>query len=246
MTTLIPTYDTGGRTAPMPTVSIPPGREHLPGSGLEAIDGMGLDPAFIEAFLSAALTHERCGTQLYRSCAQRTNNPMLQRRYGHFGEETLRHVEILEDLIAAVGGDPQYVSPAARAVEKSNTATLESTFMLAGSVDLLTQEAVMLQAVLVAETIDRANWEAMAAVAEAMGDNPIANRFRDAVREVLEQEDEHFAWAHDTKIGMTVQQATHPVVSGMKATAADMMATIKGWFADDEGPTPGEDLGSRA
>ena len=63
------------------------------------------------------LAHERCGTHLYRSVAGRTNNPVLQAQYEEFGDETERHVEILEELVTAAGGNPNYVSPAARATE---------------------------------------------------------------------------------------------------------------------------------
>ena len=62
----------------------------------------GINSVFVADLLSAMLTHERCGTHLYRSVAQRSHNPMLQRRYEEFGEETAQHVDILDDHI---GGD---------------------------------------------------------------------------------------------------------------------------------------------
>ena len=75
-------------------------------------------------------------------------------------------VAILDQLIADLGRDPGYVSPAARAPEKAGTALLESTFLLGGSVDLLTQELVMLDAVLLAEGKDHANWSCLAGMVE--------------------------------------------------------------------------------
>jgi hypothetical protein len=44
--------------------------------------------------------------------------------------EIVDGVEVLEELIAELGGDPGYVSPAARATEKAGSALLESTFLL--------------------------------------------------------------------------------------------------------------------
>ena len=45
-------------------------------------------------------------------------------------------MRLLEELITgATGGDPQYVSPAARATEKAGAGLVESTYLLAGSVD---------------------------------------------------------------------------------------------------------------
>src|SRR4029450_2469222 len=116
--------------------------------------------------LSDILVHERSGAALYRSVEQRTHNPVLEERYRHFGEETREHVAVLERLVTELGGDPGYVSPAARATEKAATALVESTFLLGGPVDLLTQEPVMLDAVLLAEAKDQANWSCLAGMAE--------------------------------------------------------------------------------
>src|SRR3546814_13386017 len=76
----------------------------------------GANAAFVADLLSACLAHERCGTHLYRSVAGRTNNAILKAKYEEFGDETLRHVGILEELVASLGGNPSYVSPLARAV----------------------------------------------------------------------------------------------------------------------------------
>jgi hypothetical protein len=62
-------------------------------------------------------------------------------------------VAILDQLIADLGRDPGYVSPAARAPEKAGTALLESTL-------------VMLDAVLLAEGKDHANWSCLAGMVE--------------------------------------------------------------------------------
>ena len=140
MPTLTPTFDTGGLSKPVEAVRVDP-RGALDGDALApGLAETGLNAGFIADVLSAMLTHERCGVHLYRSVAGRTNNPMLKKKYEEFGRETLEHVTIFEGLIADGGGDPAYVSPAARAVQGSDTKLLESTFMLAGSVDVMTQE----------------------------------------------------------------------------------------------------------
>src|SRR5690242_14624776 len=63
----------------------------------------GLNGPFVADVLSAMLTHERCGTHLYRAVAARANNPMLKGKYEEFGKETARHVDILEELITRMG-----------------------------------------------------------------------------------------------------------------------------------------------
>jgi len=151
MPTLIPTAAAGARSKPEDMTYVDPARTMRPDEDEAFLADTGLNGPFVADLLSDMLAHERCGAQLYRSVADRTNNPVLRERYKHFGDETVEHVESLEGLIAGLGGDPRYISPAARLTEKAGIGLLESTFLLAGSVDLMSQELVMLDAVLLAE-----------------------------------------------------------------------------------------------
>jgi hypothetical protein len=87
--------------------------------------------------------------------AGRTADADLRQQYEHFGDETRDHVERLEQLIVASGGDAQYVSPSARATERAAAGLLESTFLLEGSLDPVTADLAMLEAVMLAEAKDR-------------------------------------------------------------------------------------------
>src|ERR671910_789444 len=139
MPTLIPTAATGARSKPEHMTYVDPAHTMRPDEDEAFLANTGLNGPFVADLLSDMLAHERCGAQLYRSVAGRTHNPMLQRKYEDFGEETLTHVGILVGL-------------------------LESTFLLGGSVDLMTQELVMLDAVLLAEAKDHANWACLSAL----------------------------------------------------------------------------------
>ena len=228
---LTPTYDTGARGKPMTYVSISPGREVDDDALAAMLPDLGLNTPFVADIMSAVLAHERCGRHLYRSVAGRTLNPLLRSKYEEFGDETQRHAEILEGLITAMGGDPQYVSPAARATEASDTKTLESTFLLSGSVDVMTAEMVMLDAVLAAEAIDHANWVAMAALAPQLPAGDLADRFRAAVDEVLGEEDKHLEWARETRTQMITLQASSATMTKVAAKAEEMMAKVREWFS---------------
>jgi rubrerythrin len=192
---------------------------------------VGLNPSFTADLFSAFVTHERCGRHLYRSVAQRTANPVLQLRYTEFGEETERHVEIYEALITAMGGDPAYVSPLARAVEGSDSKLLESTFLLGGSVNLMAQESVMLDAVFLAESMCQSNWVAVGQLAERMDEGPIRDQVLAAYEEVAAEEDEHIGWATEMRSKLIVLQADHSAVMAVGAKAKELVATVKGWFA---------------
>jgi hypothetical protein len=76
----------------------------------------------------------------------------------------------------------------ARATEKAASGLLESTFLIDRSVDQLTAELVMLEAVMLAEAKDRANWMLLAEVAATLAESDIRSEFEDVATEVLAQE----------------------------------------------------------
>ena len=227
MPTLIPTAATGARSVPETMTVVDPARTLPPEEQEHFLAGTELNGPFVADLLSDMLAHERCGAQLYRSVAQRTNNPVLEERYRHFGEETVEHVAALERLITELGGDPAYVSPAARATEKAGTALLESTFLLGGSVDLMTLELVMLDAVLLAEAKDHANWSCLAAMVEDLPGGQVREALDAAVDEIEVQEDEHLRWAQDTRCRMISLQATSSPATSRSMKAEDVIARIK-------------------
>jgi hypothetical protein len=232
MPILTPTAATGARSAPQEMTYVDPARAMLPDEKEAFLRDSELNGPFLADLLSDMLAHERCGARLYRSVAERTNNPVLQRQYRSFGEETVNHVAILEDLIDGLGGDPGYVSPAARATEKSGMGLLESTFLLSGSVDLLTQELVMLDAVLLAEAKDHANWSCLSALTDQMPVGELRGTFESAVGQVEPQEDEHLTWAQDTRCKMISMQATSGPMQAVSAKFEELVVRIQGLFED--------------
>lgn len=197
--TIVVTSETGGTAQPAEAVYVPPGRQVPDAGSTTVLAETGLDAAFVADLLSACLAHERCGAQLYRSVAGRTTDAELRAHYEHFGAETRDHVERLEQLIAAADGDPQYVSASARATENAGAGLLESTYLLGGSVDLMTAEVVMLEAVMLAEAKDHSNWELLAQLVSAMTPGELRRRMQTVTSDVLAQEEEHYRWAHDTR-----------------------------------------------
>jgi rubrerythrin len=230
MPTLIPTAATGARSVPAEMTYVDPDRV-VPADELkEFLGDTGLNGRFVADVLSDMLAHERCGAQLYRSVAGRTNNPMLKKQYEHFGKETTQHVDILEKLIGELGGDPKYVSPAARATEKAGSSLLESTFLLAGSIDLMTQELVMLDAVMLAEAKDHANWTCLARLAADTPEGDVHKALADAVDTVAPQEDEHLGWATETRCKMISVQAKSRAAQVAGEATEKIVERIKSWF----------------
>jgi rubrerythrin len=231
MTILVPTKATGATAKTAEMTYVEPAQQVTDDELAAVLPDTGLDMAFVADFLSAALTHERCGRHLYRSVAARTNNPVLKRRYETFGEETERHAEVLEDLIAGMGGNPSYVSPAARGVEGADTKLVESTSLLGGSLDVMTREMVMLQAVFLAECLDHAHWRTIAELADHLPDGDLRDRWARAVGEVEPEEDEHLEWAREAMEKMVVLQAASSTMTAVGAKAEELVETVRGWFS---------------
>lgn len=226
MTTVV-TKATGGSAKPVGALYIEPALQ-VPdaGSGTALVD-TGLQPSLTADLLSACLAHERCGVHLYRSVWARTTLDELRERYQHFGEETLEHVRLLEELITASGGDPMYVSPSARATEKAGAGLVESTYILDGSVDPATAELAMLEAVVLAEAKDHANWELLAQLAAAMSEGEVRTQLEAVSSQVLAQEEEHVTWARDTRAEMLFGLATGGARARGSAETIDLTAMTK-------------------
>ncbi|HEY3942464.1 MAG TPA: hypothetical protein VGL60_08265 [Acidimicrobiales bacterium] len=233
MTVLNPTKDTGATSKASPLLYGEPDRLVTDELLAEQLQIDGVNAPFLADLLSAFVTHERCGRHLYRSVAGRTNNSMLKQRYEHFGKETEEHVEILETLITNSGGSPSYSSPMARAVEAQDAKLLESTFLGAGTLDLMTAEMAMLDAVFAAEALDQANWQAMDQICESLPGGPIQEQFRTAVDRVLSQEQEHFEWAHGTRAKLTKLQLESSTLAMAGEKMEEMMAKVRSWFSSD-------------
>lgn len=197
-TTHIVTKDKGGKIKPVGMGAAEP-QCQLTEDQLKdfAAGADSLNGPFFADLLSAFLAHEQAGYHLYRVIAEQTQNPMLARRYREFGQETEDHIRILSDLISQLGGDPMYVSPAARMTEAVGGKLIEAQ-LLSGSADIMTLELTMLEAVVLAETKDHANWSFLSMLAQELPDSDAKSAIQAAVAQVAPQEDNHLNWAKDT------------------------------------------------
>src|SRR3954447_14767975 len=227
MTIITPTRTTGARSMPVNMTQVPPEAQMSPEAMQALAPDAGLNAAFVSDLLSAFLAHEQCGVHLYRTVAGATANPMLEARYRAFLGETERHVEILTALITELGGDPMYVSPSARLVHSMNTHMVAGMVLAAGSADELPREMAMLEAVLLAETKDHANWSFLAVLCDELKDGSARDALRRAVDEVEDEEDEHVQWARRTWQRMTMMQATSSTMMKITDFAEKAFATVK-------------------
>jgi len=192
------------------------------------LEGSGLNGPFIADLLSSFLVHEQCGFHLYRTVSALTKNPMLSGKYQQFGAQTESHIGILEQLITDLGGKPGYVSPAARMTEAMNTKMVEAITLLSGSADENTVEQAMLEAVVLAETKDHANWKLLGSLAGEMPDGEAKEAILVAVGQVEDQEDNHVEWASSTWEKLSLTQAR----SGLAQKGMEMAQKAVGKVKD--------------
>jgi rubrerythrin len=161
--------------------------------------------AIIMDKLSEFLMVEQGGLQLYHVAAARSKTPTLKAKYVEFGRQTARHRAVLVKLIAALGGDPDYVSPTARLAQYKASKLLDASLQVDGLSDQEI-EAGDLENVLLAETKDHADWQFLAQLAESTS-GELQAALQTAVAEVEEEEDEHLEWASETLLQMCLQMA---------------------------------------
>jgi rubrerythrin len=227
MTVITPTKDDGARTVPTAMTEVAP-EQTMNVAELEMLAaGSGLNAQFLADTLSAFLAHEQCGVHLYRVVAGASQNPVLKGKYEKFLQQTERHVNILERLISALGGNPYYVSPTARLVHSMNTGMLQGVVLAAGSAEPVARELAMLEAVLLAETKDHADWAFLAHLADEVPEGDVRSALRAAVEEVEPEEDEHVGWAQDTWHKMSSLQARSTMVMKIADFTERAMATVK-------------------
>ena len=228
MTAAVVTAATGGRTMPISMTVTEPGRavteDELKST---VLPGSDRNVVFIAGTLSAFLAHERAGLSLYRVAAQHSENPMLVSKYEEFGQQTADHIRIYETLVATLGGDPGYVSPAARMTEQMGAKLLEAPISVAGSVDLLTLESALLEAVVIAEHKCHDNWQLLSRMGEELTEGNARDAIRAAVAEVEAQEDEHVRWATDTWFQLAMTNAEHPAASGLLGLVERAAHTVR-------------------
>jgi rubrerythrin len=222
------TAATGGRTMPISMTITEPARA-VTEDELETtvLAGSDRNVVFIAGTLSAFLAHERAGLTLYRVATEHSDNPALVAKYEEFGRQTAEHIEIYETLVTTLGGDPAYVSPAARMTEQMGAKLLEGVISLSGSVDLLTLETSLLEAVVIAEHKCHDNWKLLARMGDELTEEPGRSAIRDAVARVESQEDEHVQWATDTWFQMAMTNAEHPAATGILGMVERAAHTVK-------------------
>lgn len=172
---------------PLGSVPAPGTLKGMVKSGAQAIVG-NRPQAFIDK-LAERLAFERGGARLY--------DAVLVKVHAHAAElqgpaaadveqirnDETQHALLIRECIEQLGADPTAQTPSADLVG------VETLGLLQAASDPRTTLAQTLHAALSAELVDGAGWESLIALAENLGQDQMAERFREA----LQQENQHLA-----------------------------------------------------
>lgn len=143
--------------------------------------------------LSEFVTVERGGIKLYEAALKHVHNREVKEKFQEFHKQTIRHEEILTEIIEKLGGKPTYKSAGAKIAEEKAKALLKTMNETKG---MSRDEAELnaIENIVIAETKDHADWELLGHIAHRSEDSRLAELLKPAVSEVEKQEDEHLHW----------------------------------------------------
>lgn len=154
--------------------------------------------------LGERLAFERAGTRLYESLLVKCEvdpDALPQgalHRLRHFRDEEAEHFALVADALREIGADPTAQTPCADLVG------VEGMGLMQAMADPRTNLLQSLHVVLDAELLDHAGWELLIQLAQAMGQDQMAQRFQHALR----QEDEHLQTVRQWVKALTLKDAS--------------------------------------
>jgi ferritin-like protein len=138
--------------------------------------------------LGERLAFERTGTRLYETLLEKHGDGAFEggpsrAQLERIRDEEAAHFELLHDAIVQLDGDPTAMTPSA------DLAAVTATGVVAAVADARTNLAESLEAILVAELVDRDGWVRLIELVEDAGLDDLAGACRSAELE----EEEHLA-----------------------------------------------------
>lgn len=167
----------------------------------------------LNELLCEALETELGGVQVYTTALRCVANEDLKEEWEKYLQQTKRHVEIVQDILAGLGIDANADTPGRQVVRHIGESLVEAMEMALENADQGAAQIVAAECVVLAETKDHLNWELIGEAAKkAKGD--IAKALKTAYQEVEEQEDEHLyhtqGWARELWIETLGMRAVLP------------------------------------
>jgi hypothetical protein len=172
-----------------------------------------MNQAQVEELLYQALETELGGVQIYETAIECAVDDDLREEWKKYLAETENHVRIVKKVFADLGLDPGVETPGRAMVRFKGGALVRSMELALEGGDPTAAQLVAAEAVVDAETKDRANWELIGRIAEH-ANGKIGKVLESAYEKVEEEEDEHLyhtmGWARELWIESLGMPAVFP------------------------------------
>ena len=172
---------------PIGSVPVPGSLKGAAKTGMQKL--MGRKPEVLLDKLGARLAFERAGTRLYDAllskCLSRSDEAdgLPMDRLQEFRNEEAQHFVLVWDAMKGLGADPTAVTPGA------DVEGVASIGLMQVMTDPRTSVAQSLHAIHIAELADHDGWELLIKLAEELGQDDMASKFKGALME----EEQHLA-----------------------------------------------------
>lgn len=140
--------------------------------------------------LYQALETEKGGVQVYSTALRCAVNKDLREEWNKYLEQTKNHVQVLSDILAELGLDPDAETPGRKVVRYIGTSLVKAMEMALRSTDPQSAQIVAAECVVLAETKDHTNWELLGELAKNAEETE-AMLLMPAYQQVEQEEDEH-------------------------------------------------------
>jgi rubrerythrin len=149
-----------------------------------------MDRERLNELLYEALETEKDGIEVYDAAIACCENEDLRKEWEEYREQTKMHEQVLTDVFATLGLDPEEETSGRLIVREKAKALVEAMNAAAAEGDLGSAQIVAAECVVDAETKDHLNWELIGQAAEKMG-GVEGKALKEAYKEVEDEEDEH-------------------------------------------------------
>jgi len=165
----------------------------------------------MQELLYQALQVEMGGVEVYETALRCVQNEDLKEEWEEYLEQTEEHVEIVQEIFAKLGLDPERETPGRAVVRHIGESLVKAMEMALESGPPEAAELVAAECVVLAETKDHLDWELIGMLAgKAKGET--AQALRDAYKQVEDQEDEHLYHTQGWSRELWIQSLGMPAV----------------------------------
>jgi len=150
-----------------------------------------MEMKMVKELILQSLEHERGGVKIYETALKCAQNEDLKEEWEKYHQETERHVQILQDVCSQMQLDAEEQTPGRKIVADMGRSLVAAMEAALGAGDPKQAEIVACECVVLAEEKDHSNWQLIDEVAKKMT-GAEGKALKDAVKEVEDQEDEHY------------------------------------------------------